>query len=282
MIVIANDSANYDESYRQILLIEKVRELFPNKKNIIFALDADEIISADALHEVETWKLIRSSALGSVFLFEKPDVLPGIKQCLRWENNYFPIAFVDDLSAHKPSIIHSRRIPFSVKSEEIKISSIKILHFAISRINAQSSKMRYYSVLENINKTSPFYSRRRIYSSFFDPYMYYKPLLSSVIPSKWLEEWESKGILFSKLQDPLYSWREFKILQYFKQYGISKFYFDNIWEYNWEECLEFAKNNDIINLPNKIIKPPLFYRLLTWLIDVIYKFIVVFKNLFRE
>lgn len=45
VIIIENDNTEYDEQYRQKLLIDKARSLFPGN-NLLLALDADEIITA--------------------------------------------------------------------------------------------------------------------------------------------------------------------------------------------------------------------------------------------
>jgi glycosyltransferase involved in cell wall biosynthesis len=47
VILIQNESEQFNEAERQILLIQKARELVPEHK-ILLALDADEILAASA------------------------------------------------------------------------------------------------------------------------------------------------------------------------------------------------------------------------------------------
>ena len=277
VILIHNNSEQYDEAARQILLINKARELFPDERLVFFALDADEIITYSSLAELDEWRLIKSAPSGTSFLFEKPDILPGIKKCIRWPNSYFPIAFVDNGSSHQPSIIHSRRIPYSDPNKVIKIENIKFMHFAVSRFNAQSAKMRLYSMVENINSISPFYRRRRIYNSYFYPTSFYSNTPSD-IPVEWVHGYYTSNVLLDNLSDPAYSWYDFEVLRIFKKYGFQKFYLDDIWKFNWKECLAYAQKNNIPGIPEMIRTPPWYYFFFTSTFDNLIKFYRRIKN----
>lgn len=260
VVVVPNPNEKYDEADRQLLLINKARTLFTGQKILLFTLDADEIISYQALQCNNIWNAIRLSKPGTSFSFEKPDVLPGSTKCIRWENNYFPLAYVDDGSVHSPQKIHSRRIPASKFGEDVKIDEIKVLHFGFARPNVQSAKMRYYSMLENINNTSPFYRRRRIYHSYFDPYTFYSTANIQIVPEMWLKDWGKRSVDLFNLVDPVYSWHDQKSLQLFKKYGSSRFYFDDIWDFEWKACLEHFKKEKFQDVPEKIDVPPFYIK----------------------
>lgn len=279
VIVVPNLNDKYDEADRQLLLINKARALFKGQKILLFTLDADEIISHEALQYNHIWNTIRLSTPGTSFSFEKPDVLPGSANCIRWENNYFPLAYVDDGSVHFPQKIHSRRIPASKFGEDVKIDEIKVLHFGFARPNVQSAKMRYYSMLENINNTSPFYRRRRIYHSSFNPFTFYSSADIQVIPEAWIRDWEKKHVDLFNLVDPVYSWHDLKSLQLFKKYGSSRFYLDDIWEFKWKPCLEHFRKLKFQNLPETIEAPPFYIHFFGLLTNVLSKIISKIKHI---
>lgn len=282
VMLIENNGVEYDEASRQILLINKAREIFGDQKIVLFALDVDEIISFSSLVELEVWNNIKSAEPGTTFLFEKPDILPGLSECIRWENNYFPIAFVDDGSIHIPKKIHSRRIPQSTNGMEINIPEIKILHFAVSRTNVQSAKMRYYSMLENINNTSSFYIRRKVYQSEFNPSLFYSHTNPSEMPNSWIYDWKEMGIHFNNLPDPKFSWYDLKALELFDQYGSKRFFLDNIWNFNWIGCLAYWSL--IYPSLNKLSLhyPPYYVKFFTSAIDYFVKQLSDIKKLIRS
>jgi hypothetical protein len=270
VILISNDSIDFNEADRQALLIETARKLFPNDKRILFCLDADEIISFNAIDNNNFWHKIRNLNEGDAIYIEKPDLLKGLNECVRWKNNYFPIGFVDDGRKHNPSQIHSMRIPNHCVSEKKYFDDVKILHLAHSRQNVQSSKLRYYSVIENIKKTKPVYLRRFAYPCFYDGWKVYSKESIEIIPSMWLENWKQKGIDFSNLNDPEISWHDLDVLSIFIQYGIKRFYLENIWEVDWEKVRMFAIMNNFPAPKKSIKKPGIVYIFMGKLIDFSY------------
>jgi hypothetical protein len=261
---VIENKGSYSERERQLLLIETARQLFPGDKRILLCLDADEIISADSLNYLKTWAKIQELKPGCTIFFEKPDLLPGLKECRRWQDNYFPVGYVDDGKIHQASIIHSTRIPVSVLGENEYVNDIKILHFAHSRKSAQLAKQRYYSVIENVNSTNPVYLRRRFYRSLYDPGNIKIP--KEEIPIDWLKEWDNLSIDLRNLPDVKYSWHDFEVLSYFKEYGCKKFYLDEIWDFDWEECRKTALKEGRNAPLTPIVKPgPLISHAVTLL-----------------
>src|SRR5205085_11499412 len=72
VILIRNNSEEYDEADRQKLLIQKARELIPEPK-ILLALDADEMLAANAMR-TSGWESMLKAKPGTVLCFEKPDL----------------------------------------------------------------------------------------------------------------------------------------------------------------------------------------------------------------
>ncbi len=238
--LINNNSIEFNEAERQSLLIETARELFPHNKRILLALDADEIFSASSLYQTDAWEKIKSLEEGTTLYFEKPDVLPGTTECVRYRDNYFALGYIDDRVKHSPVPIHSKRIPGNSKQRAVWINNIKILHFAHARKNVQSSKLRYYSALENIKKINPVYLRRRLYSCFYNESKFYHNRKFEEIPAEWIDHWNDAGINIRNFSDPLFSWYDFEVLSFFRQFGSKKFHLDDIWHFDWESCRQEA------------------------------------------
>lgn len=277
--LIENNNDKYDEASRQILLIGEARRLYPDDKRIFLCLDSDEIFSSDSLNYKETWDRIKNLKVGTSIYMEKPDLLYGIEKCVRWRNNYFPIGYVDDGLQHQPTIIHSKRIPDNPSGEDVFIDDIKVLHFAHTRRKTQSSKLRYYSVIENINNSKKFYLRRFAYKCFYDETTNYPPENIEYMPDEWLSGWDERNIDFRHLPDPEFSWHDFEVLGYFKKYGYKKFFSDDIWGFDWSACRDFAKANNHIVPENPVIKPGIFYKLLLSITDKAY---LTYRNLIKN
>lgn len=269
--LIENTNQEFNEAERQEQLIDIARKLFPDRKRILMALDADELFSANSLNCSSSWEKIKSLDPGTTIFFEKPDILPGITHCVRYPENYFAIGYVDDGVQHLPKLIHSRRIP-GKDSTAVKIDDIKILHFAHTRKNVQSSKLRYYSVIENIRKTNPVYLRRKMYACRYDEKKFYAKRNFEQLPNEWLKGWVQSGMDFSKFDDPEFSWYDFEVLRFFKEYGYKKFYLDNTWCINWDECRYAAIQLNCDVPPGKIQYPGWIHLTLGKMIDRFYNF----------
>ena len=269
VVVINNKDTTYSESERQKMLITKARELFPNDKRILFGLDADEIVSFDSIQMHKAWREIKLQPPGTTFFFEKPDILPGVSECVRWRTSYFPIGYVDDGILHNPKEIHSRRIPNNETGKNVQIDEIKFLHFAISRNRVQSAKMRYYSVIENVKKTSPVYIRRKVYKCYFDPYKYYPHSNFETIPTEWIDGWMAEKVNLRALPEPEFPWQDFEVLRFFDEYGCKKFYLDDIWDYDWNRILENAHQHGMFLNLNKITRPDVINQMLSLMVDLL-------------
>lgn len=279
VFLINNNSNDYNEAKRQNLLIETARTLFPNNKRVLIALDADEIFSADSLHLTLSWQKIKLLEPGTTIYLEKPDILPGVKRCVRYRDNYFSIGYVDDNIKHNAIAIHSKRVPQHPNKLPVYINDIKVLHFAHSRQNVQSSKLRYYSVFENINNINPTYLRRHLYKCTYNENKFYAKRNLEAIPVEWIKGWDKKNIDLRHFPDPKYSWYDYEVLRNFKKFGTSKFYLDNIWCVDWEDCKKIALQQNLDAPDKKISYPPLLKKIYGEIIDTSYLFYNRFKRL---
>ncbi|MDZ8049865.1 MAG: glycosyltransferase family 2 protein [Aulosira sp. ZfuVER01] len=267
-ILIENKSEKYSEADRQLLLIQTARELIQEQK-IILALDADEILAANAI-KTPSWQTMLNAKPGTVIFFEKPDLYLTTKQCIR-SGILTPLGYVDDGAEHQPQLIHSVRIPMPEYATRLHIHDIKVLHYALARMDAQASKVRLYGVIENILGISNAISRRYRYSASQD---YLKLGKLETTPDEWYIGWEEMGIDMHAINKQKYYSYDFEMLQYFHKYGLRRFWREDIWRFDWEACRQYAKSLGMSNIPDyPITKPPKF---LGFFLDIIAK---LYKNL---
>ena len=272
--LIKNEANQYDESSRQLLLLRTARELVPEHK-IILALDADEILAANAIHTLG-WQTMLNAKPGTVLCFEKPDLYLTLDQCVRYSQPW-PLGYVDDGVEHNPKKLHSIRIPVPDSAPQLHIHDVKVLHYAILRLAAQSSKWRMYSVIDNVYKTNPIFRRRKSYCAFKD---WTKGGNLQQSSQEWFDGWENIGIDMKTIINYKYYWQDMEVLKYFQKYGVIKFWVDDIWHFNWEACRLYMKKQGIENIPEfPIQKPPLLLTLMLRFLDKIYGQLSKIKNL---
>jgi len=225
--LIENNNAEYDEHFRQSLLLERARELVPGDK-VLLALDADEVITADSLHSAD-WVTIFSAPKGTRIYFEKPDLVFPLTKCIR-HDDYHLLGFIDDGSAHAGKKIHSPRLPGNSYSPLLYIEHIKFMHYARVRNIEYRSRQRYYSVIENINGTRPFYGRLRAYSDQMD-YLETRQKVST--PDAWITGWEKMGIDMTSVYMTDHNYFNLYVLDSLRRYGGRRFFLDDIWSFDW-------------------------------------------------
>ena len=230
--VIDNSSSEYDEAQRQQLLIRTARELVPLPR-ILIALDADEILAANAMSS-RGWLAMQRAKPGTVLFFEKPNLYLSTSSCERRPLD-FPGGFVDDgVAEHRPLRIHSPRLPMPPGAPHMTLGDIKFLHYALVRPEAQKAKMRMYAALENVMGTKTLYQRRRYYWS--------KRVLRAMgpiepSPHEWFEAWEARGIDMSSIRDEQPYWQDVATLDLLLRYGSRRFWLDDLWEKDWNRFI---------------------------------------------
>jgi len=271
VVLIQNKIHDFNEADRQILLIDKARELY-GFGNLLIALDADEIISANSLESKE-WYLIRNSSPGTICYFDKPTPIFDKPLAISYKDG-FPLGYVDDGATHKPTLIHSSRLPSPPNAKIIKLKEIVFLHLTLVRKNVQFSKNRYYCVLENINNTKKLRHRWLMYR-FYNANDYLKDNIIKINPDWYnyggdlniqgtLNYPESRGC----------NYVDYQTLILLNKYGYKRFFKDPIWKFDWEKCRLTGLNENIPDLPTSPITPPSklifhttdsFFRILNYL-----------------
>jgi len=247
--LIANNAKEYNEAERQLLLIQTARDLVPEHK-IILALDADEMLAANAT-QTPGWQTMLEAKPGTVLFIEKVSICGDTNQCIRYYP--FPLGYVDDGSEHKPSKIHSVRVPMPEYASKLILHDVKILHYLLMRPEAQSSKVRFYSMVENTLGKGNSFSRRITYNPKKD---YTKEGSVETSNSAWFDAWEAIGIDMKSITTSHYYWYDFEVLSYFQKYGYYHFWLEDIWNFDWEACRQYAKSKNISPIPESPISPP--------------------------
>jgi glycosyltransferase involved in cell wall biosynthesis len=228
-ILIDNTNPEYDELYRQQLLIDKARELYPGKKCLL-ALDADEIMTAASMQS-SFWNALDTYQEGTVLTFEKPDIISPVTKCIRY-NSFFTLGYIDDGAPHTGKKIHSVRVPRKEDSPVVAIEDVKFMHYALTRTIEYRSRQRLYSVLENIKNVAPFYHRLLSYSYRLNDYISKHTITDT--PQEWFEGWEQLGINMQTIQSSEVNTYTEQVLEHIKEYGMKRFYLDDIWDKDWE------------------------------------------------
>lgn len=263
---VDNSSPDYDESGRQQLLLRTARELVPGEK-ILLALDADEILAADAPGS-PGWQAMRDAAPGTVLCFEKPDLWQGTDRCLRYDTPW-PVGYVDDGAEHVARRLHSIRVPTPEGAPQLHLPDVKILHYALTRLDCQAAKARFYSVQENLHGTSPLYRRRALYSKERD---WSASGRLEPVPQQWLAGWEERGIDLHTIPRETFYWQDFEVLRLFAHHGVRRFWLDDVWGFDWEACRRCALARGIPGIPlTPPAGPPWVCRLAGELLDALYR-----------
>lgn len=249
--LIKNENENYDEAYRQNLLINYARQKFVGPK-ILLALDADEIMTADSLNSLE-WSRINQADPGTVLHFEKPDLIFPVTKCIRYDD-YFPIGYVDDGAPHTGKLIHSPRIPQKITSPRLYIETIKFMHYAHCRPNEYWARQRYYSVIERTNKVQPFFKRILKYSARINQPIAQKT--SQGTPDSWMNDWKKQGIDMESVLSSHLNRFNGEVLKYLKLKGTNFYALDDIWDFNWSRFEKETENKSTltpVSLVNRIL-----------------------------
>lgn len=266
-VFVKNPQTDYDEGSRQILLIEKARELVKGKK-LLIAIDADEIITYDSLFAKE-WDTLKNLEIGTRIYMKKPDLLSDVTKYLDYPD-HFLIGYLDDGRAHVGKKFHSERLPQSERNYFCK--EIRFMHLALVRDKEYNSRQRLYSIMENINETDSLQIRYRKYSRLFQKIA--RNHLVKTIPHAWMAGYEQLGIDFTHFLSSENNNFNRQILQKFEIYGMQRFWWDDIWYVDYDSIKVIFPE---INIP-KINKPPLYVSILRKALINILNILVKTKN----
>jgi glycosyltransferase involved in cell wall biosynthesis len=247
--VIDNSASAYDEASRQRLLIAAGRAAVPMPR-ILMGIDSDEIFSADSVNSAD-WLRMLTAPPGTVVFCEKPTLFLSPSTVERRPVD-FRVAFVDDdVSPHSASRVHSPRVPMPEGAPQLVLAELKLLHYALTRPEAQKAKFRMYAALENLMATKTAYWRRRYYwhGRVWRPNGPLEPT-----PPEWYAGWEARGIDMTTIEDVQPYWQDVALLDLMYEHGARRFWLDDVWEKDWER---FRRE---LGRPQRVDQPPWLVR----------------------
>lgn len=243
VILIENQSKEYNEGERQKLLINESRKI-PGDK-ILFTLDADEIFSAN-FDKTEDWQKILHSKPGEVFGFQWANITPDQKH-YSLSSFFYPWAIHDDGTEHQNYVrdIHSMRIPYPIKADlgYWHVTQFKVFHFSSMYESRAKSKNRYYQFLEKIkgNYSNPI--------TFFRTYTL-KKSNTYTLPKEWLYDFYLENECFIELTINESFWFDSEIINFIECFGIGYFRSLPIWDEAW---LKKINRSDPRHVTDKVI-----------------------------
>lgn len=150
VIVIDNKNPEFNESERQAMLVAKAREVAAGRDMLLWGLDADEIIAANAF-ETDDWQKILTSKQGAVFWFNWALIAPDLKH-YQVSSRSYPWCFHDDgVEPHGNYVrnMHSMRIPYPMDEHDMTfVKDFLVLHLAWVNPFRVAAKRRFYTFVD--------------------------------------------------------------------------------------------------------------------------------------
>jgi len=207
------------------LLLDEARKIDGN--NLIFCLDADELISPKSITEIED-------------KISKKEILPGTGLRFNWiqfwestekhrvdgvwKKNIKTIAFWDDgfIDYVRKYVIndHTERIPATKKTVDI---SYPLLHLNMLLKEKYDIKQIWYRCSEFIKNPQKV---KKINNKYF--VMKADKVVTAETDKQWLEEINTTNFKYEKDDD----WHYKQILKWFDEYGLDYFEPLDIWDFN--------------------------------------------------
>lgn len=218
--VINYNSCEFDEGINRALLIEEARKI--EGPRILFALDSDEVFTANFL-ETQDWQTIINSRPGDVFAFQWATICPDQLSYYPMDL-FYPWVVNDDGSPYEKYVkkMHSMRIPYP-ESADLgwhKVTDFKVLHLEHVSPLRNISKQRFYKCTVSIQEPDVhFVSLHRDYN--------FNPPVRKPIPTDWLGDTIDLSLM--DLTATIF-WYDDEIIRFFRTYGFEKFKYLNIWD----------------------------------------------------
>lgn len=226
--VIQNSDLNFNEDKRRQLLLDEARKEGVN--NLLFFLDADEILSSDILNNfseieknIKTGECVSLSwlqILGDFKTYDNSAIYKNEKKCF---------AFIDDGKHNfKDGLIHLSRVPEDLLINQKKLELPKVLHFQFVNQSRLLAKQRYYRIIEKMKGKKSDLRINFIYSITKN-----KPKKTQ-LPESFLKDYINSGIKFIFNTNES-NYFEKEVLKNIADKGAIYFKYLDIWDVNWQE-----------------------------------------------
>ena len=190
VILIDNPNTEFNEAERQRILVAKAREVAAGRDTLLWGLDADEILAANAF-ETADWQKILHSKPGAVFWFQWAQ-LTHDKQHYYNPPAFYPWLFHDDgVEPHGNYVreMHSMRIPYPIDEHDMThVKDFRVLHLGPAPLNRVRAKERFYMFVDwQVNHRPPYTMGRNYIGS--NAY----PAEQLDLPEEWIYTKEKDG-----------------------------------------------------------------------------------------
>ena len=233
VILAENHGEGYDEGERHRVILEAARTV-PGPR-AIFAIDADEALSADVLSSPE-WAAALASPPGTIFHAEWVNVLPTWDRA--WIPERIPVGFVDDGREHSPGRFHVRRILERDEDLRVDLDAVKVLHFQYTDWPRMKSKQRRYQAVELLAGLRPIPLYRRYHQMDALPAAQLRPLERS-----WVDGYAARGVDLRQSATSRTFWWDEEVLDLLLEHGPRTFRRIDLWDVDWYEIAGLVRRD---------------------------------------
>ena len=226
VVLVDNPNPEYNQGTRQRLLWQRAREEFPGPR-VVFGLDADEALTADATSSRE-WEAVLDAPPGTPILMQWLNLLPDGTAWIPIAPKRF--ALVDDGSAPDTSL-HPRYKVHAGSRPPLVLDDIGMLHLQHLDWNHMKSKQRWYQAWRHVQM--PELRPRDLYREF-----HWMDVMSpdQIIPveTRWLAGYSASGIELTPVEpapDP--SWQDLEVIDLIRRHGPATFRRIDLWDHDW-------------------------------------------------
>ena len=254
--LVDNLSNEFNERERRQILLDAVRSF--DGQNLVFALDADEILAATILNPSTLTGLIDQMKHGMSAMFQwitlwRHPFRYRDDQSV-WSNNWKHFAYWDNrrlrFEGHQ---IHLSRVPESTLTHAVRFEGIKVLHYQFVTWQRMLSKQRYYRVLERVmSPTKKPDDINQTYVITRDE----RGLALEQVPDEWVNPWLDLGVDLEHFAEEESYWYDIEILRFVGQHGAQHFADLDIWDIDWERKRQLALGQNVDGLPSAPIRDP--------------------------
>ncbi|MEK6278275.1 MAG: glycosyltransferase family 2 protein [Actinomycetota bacterium] len=229
--LIENPGSEYNEAFRQRILIEEARRI-PGKR-LLFALDADEMLSHNWYRSAD-WQRALSAPPGTVIWAQRVNLYPGLRECW-FESGLHPLAYVDDGAEHAGPPIHSVRLPIGDGSQGLRLEQTVLLHFQYIGWEEMKAKQRWYQCWELLNtpELRPIETYRRYHHMDAIPAHARQP-----VPDEWIDPAQLEQL--RGLRPGRRAYWDSQVLGLLDLHGAARFRRLEIWDTDWVQLARGA------------------------------------------
>ncbi len=234
VILINNNEVKLNMSFARQLLLDKAREF--GTDNILFCLDADEVLSANNADDIIFQNTLNNLLPGQSIALEWLNLwgnLNTIRKDGIWGWSYKHFIFRDDGIGRFWTIATSEpRMPEIYMHNTVRVETVKNLHYQFvdrSRMLAKQRRYRIYDYLNAENRN--FWKALKINLTYYPTKYLWLVKIFPILPL-WV--YPSEFLKKIRLDNASY-WYNFDILNQIKIHGTTFFSYLDIWDTNWKE-----------------------------------------------